>query len=82
MYLSEPPNKSHLLNISYLTLQKQTKKETVTKSRKTKKSDSEDGGPKIHTAAVSDSPVSDSDSDSSLDVDKWRKLVSQLSGGI
>lgn len=82
MYLSEPPNKSHLLNISYLTLQKQTKKETVTKSRKTKKSDSEDGGRKIHTAAVSDSPVSDSDSDSSLDVDKWRKLVSQLSGGI
>lgn len=58
---------------------KQTKKETVTKSKKTKKLGSENGGPKSHTAAVSTTPESVSDSDSSLDVEKWTKLVSQLS---
>ncbi|KAA0709772.1 hypothetical protein E1301_Tti018039 [Triplophysa tibetana] len=58
---------------------KLTKKETVTKSKKAKKSGLENGGLKILTPAVSDSSESDSDSDSSLDVEKWRKLVSQLS---
>ncbi|XP_056625662.1 muscle M-line assembly protein unc-89 [Triplophysa dalaica] len=56
---------------------KLTKKETVKKSKKAKKSGLENGGLKILTAAVSGS--SESDSDSSLDVEKWRKLVSQLS---
>lgn len=45
---------------------KQIKKETVTKSRKRKSS-------------VSITPENDSDSDSSLDVDKWTKLLTQLS---
>ncbi|KAI7801495.1 putative lisH domain-containing protein-like, partial [Triplophysa rosa] len=58
---------------------KRTKKETVTKSKKAEKLGLENGGLNILTAAVSDSPESGSESDSSLDVEKWRKLVSQLS---
>nr|XP_055034805.1 glutamic acid-rich protein isoform X1 [Misgurnus anguillicaudatus] len=47
---------------------KQMKKETVTKSRKRKKE-----------CSAFITPENDSDSDSSLDVDKWTKLLTQLS---
>lgn len=72
----------HTNVIFHCTSQKRTKKETVTKSRKTKALSSEDRGSKSHAAAVFFTPESDSDSDSSLDVEKWTRLVSQLSGVI
>uniref|UniRef100_A0A671RSK7 Uncharacterized protein n=1 Tax=Sinocyclocheilus anshuiensis TaxID=1608454 RepID=A0A671RSK7_9TELE len=65
-----PPYKSHLTYSSLTPLHRNRRKKKLTKPRKRKKS-----VPQLATAAAGN----DSDSDLSLDVEKWRKMVSQLS---